>query len=67
MQLFNIHAKYAQIQQTRTELSTQNGRKWAESGRTSLSRILSVWYLDGLFGIVDALWPVVIERLELHG
>ena len=36
-------------------------------GRTCLPGFLRAWHLDGLFGIVNAFWPVVIERLELHG
>jgi len=37
------------------------------SGRTRLSGLLGFWYLDGLFGIVETFWPVVVEGLELHG
>lgn len=42
-------------------------RKMFTGRRTGLSRFLRPWHLDGLFGVVDMLWPVVIERPELHG
>ena len=38
-----------------------------EGGRTGLSRFLRTWYFDGLFCIVNLLWPVVIKWSEFHG
>jgi hypothetical protein len=42
---------------------------WGKIGseRTRFSGLLRAWNLDGLFGVVDVLWPIVIERFELHG
>ena len=42
-------------------------RDEVKSGRTRLSGFLRARHLDGLFGIVNVFWPVVIEWFELHG
>ena len=39
----------------------------AENVRTCFPRFLCARYFDGLFCIVNMLWPVVVERSELHG
>ena len=58
-------AQHTQIQDN--ELSSQCSVTGVRSGRTRLSGLLRARHFDGLFGIVNPFWPVVVERLELHG
>jgi hypothetical protein len=49
------------------KFSSQYRKMRVKNGRTCFPRFLRARYLDGLVGIINVLWPVVIERPELHG
>ena len=63
----HLHGTQLFAKSQRTEFSSRPDKVGARNGRTRSSGLLRAWHLGYLFGIVDALRPVVIEWLELHG